>query len=234
MIQNHRRCKLIKTSKVLKIIKSLPLFGTLTDAELAALIEKSTQAEYKAGNELDSSGAITVILSGCVAVTKRTGEKKLLMRMLTEGSVTGVASLYSDGCEAVSSLSATKNASALHIPQKVISSLIHGNGDFAERYIVFLTSRIRFLNRRIKAYTTGSAEARVALHILMSDETHKGEIDLGVSYTDLADMLDIGRASLYRALDDLTARGIISRQGRKIVISDACALSSITEGSQNQ
>lgn len=174
-----------------------------------------------------------MILNGSVAVTKRTGEKKLLMRMLTEGSVTGVASLYSEEAETVSSLNVTKTATVLRIPQEIISEMIHSNGTFAESYVVFLTSRIRFLNRRIKAYTSGSAEARLALHIAMSDETHRGEIDLGVSYTDLADMLDIGRASLYRALDDLTAKGIISRNGRKIVINDTPALLAVTEGSQN-
>ena len=223
----------MRASKICEILQSIPLFGVLDENGIKALVLKSIQSEYPIGSEIDTVGAITVVLSGAVAVTKHTGDKKLLMRMLVSGSVTGVATLYSEESEGVSSLTATKNTVALSIPQAVISELIHENGAFAEGYIAFLTSRIRFLNRRIKADTSGAAETKLALHIAMSDEAHTGQVDLGVSYTDLADMLDIGRASLYRALDDLTARGIISRNGRKIFIEDERALIEIAESSQN-
>ena len=222
----------IRTSKVIDILSKIPLFASMSSDELAQLIDIGQICRYEPNRVIEHDGMLAVVLSGSVAVTKSSGDKRLLMRMLGQGSVTGAASLYCDGSEPISTLTAQKTSEVLTIPQSVISEFIHMNGDFAEDYITFLTSRIRFLNRRIRAYTTGSAEAKVALQLLMSDETHTGTVDIGVSYSALADMLDIGRASLYRALDDLTAKGIISRNGRKITINDTDLLLKISEGSQ--
>ena len=107
--------------------------------------------------------------------------------------------------------------------------LVSSNQAFAESYIRLLTSKIQFLNNRVKAYTSGSAEARLAFHLLSLDESKSGRVEVGVSKTDLADMLDIGRASLYRALDTLTEKGIIKYCKSEIIILDFDALTSVTE-----
>ena len=155
-------------NKAIKILGNIPLFSSLSGDELAQLVQVGQICSYTANQTILHDGKLAVILSGNVAVTKKSGDKQILMRMLSQGSVTGAASLYCDANEHISNLTAQKNAVVLTIPQNVISELIHMNGDFAEEYISFLTSRIRFLNRRIKAYTVGTAEAKVALHLLMS------------------------------------------------------------------
>ena len=43
-------------------------------------------------------------------------------------------------------------------------------------------------------------------------------VALEISYSALSDMLDIGRASLYRALDKFVADGCIIRDGNNITI----------------
>lgn len=228
--KNRKEVKVIRASKAIQLLKEIPLFSVLDEKQCTELCQSSRLCDYSPGQTLESNGCLTVVLKGRIAVIKQSGEKKLLMKVLTQGAVTGVASLYSDGLESVSSLTAEKPSSVLHVPEREITSLIKSCGAFAESYVQFLTSRIRFLNRRIKSYTSGSAEAKLALHILMCDEAQRGEVDPGVSYTALAEMLDVGRASLYRALDDLTAKGIISRNGRKIIIIDRLALSDASNG----
>jgi CRP-like cAMP-binding protein len=78
-----------------------------------------------------------------------------------------------------------------------------------------LAGRVRFLNRKIQCFTAGSAERRLALWLLSEEEE---VITLPSSLTTLSDMLDIGRASLYRALDKLENSGLISREGRNIAL----------------
>ena len=79
----------------------------------------------------------------------------------------------------------------------------------------FLAGRVCFLNRKIQCFTAGSAERRLALWLLSEEEE---VITLPSSLTTLSDMLDIGRASLYRALDKLEGDGLIRRNGREITL----------------
>ena len=53
---------------------------------------------------------------------------------------------------------------------------------------------------------------------------------VSVSFTKLADMLDISRASLYRAFDSLTDIGVIERNGSDIIIKNRDELSDVANG----
>ncbi len=197
------------------ILKSNPLFSVLSDSEIDELAKSAQIFDCHSGENIPTKqNTVTVIISGSVAVMKN----ELLMRMLSQGSVSGVASLYGNTDAPISELRANTPTRAAVIQGDTVRSLIHKNSGFAEAYISFLTSRIRFLNSRIRAYTSGSAEAKLAFHILYSDDSQSGTVDLGVSMSALADMLNIGRASLYRACDALVARGAIKRNGSTINI----------------
>ena len=221
----------MKKQAVFDTVRAITLFSALLDTEITELIRSSELLRYEANSEISSDGAITIILKGSISVTKRSGDKKLLMRMFGAGSVSGVASLFSDATDSVSSLTALSHSEVLLIPGESVTALIHENGAFAMDYIKFLTSRIRFLNSRIKAYTASGTEAKLAFHLLLSDEFETNEIELHVSYSKLAEMLDMGRASLYRAIDTLTAKGIIAKDGKRILILNKLALQRVSDGS---
>ena len=82
-------------------------------------------------------------------------------------------------------------------------------------YIGFLSDRIRFLNRKIKFFTSGTAERRLALYL---DSFPEDSFKIDESMSAVADMLDIGRASLYRAFDRLTEDGFIRRERDEITL----------------
>ncbi len=199
-----------------RLLKTVPLFAPLSNSELEMLAENAEACDFPAGECVTTPppDTVTVVLQGSVAVMKN----DLLMRMLSVGSLSGVASVYGNGGSPMSCLKANTASRLVFLRGEDIRSLIRSNPDFSEAFIKFLTSRIRFLNTRIRAYTSGSAEAKLAFHILYSDENKSGTVELGVSMSSLADMLDIGRASLYRACDALTASGAIERCGSTIII----------------
>jgi len=221
----------MKASVIYETLKNLPIFSPLSEKELSELVSRSETGTYKCGEEILCDNRIAVILSGSAAVKKRVGEKFIIMRMMECGGISGVASLFSEDEEGVSYLEAARKTEVLFINKTEITDLIKTNGEFAESYIRFLTSRIRFLNLRIKSYTSGRTEAKLAFHLLMLDEDEDGNIDVGVSLIKLAEILDIGRASLYRAFDSLCDKGIISKQGHKITILDRKSLSEVANGS---
>ena len=64
-------------------------------------------------------------------------------------------------------------------------------------------------------YTAGSTERRLALYL---NSLGKRNIKMTTSMTDLANTLDVGRASLYRAFDKLCEDGYIIKSEKIIII----------------
>ena len=85
-------------------------------------------------------------------------------------------------------------------------------------YVRFLTQRIQFLNRKIRYLTAGSAERRLALYLLSEIPKENVPTRLELTAVSLADLLDLGRASLYRAMDRLTEDGFLVRSGREFCL----------------
>ena len=91
-------------------------------------------------------------------------------------------------------------------------------------YVRFLSDRIRFLNRKINLLANSSSENSLIGYLLNAAGRFGEEFRLEVSYTELARNLNIGRSSLYRAMDDLEEKNIIKRKGRNITLVNYDAL----------
>lgn len=162
--------------------------------------------------------ALGVVLSGRVKAFKPKGEQVLPLRVFQEGDVFGAAALFGSE-EYVTCLKADTDCRVLFLSQALVADLIGQDGRAAMNYVRFLSDRIRFLNQKIDSFTAGSAENRLARYLLsLSLEEGKGVVPCSLS--ELAKTLDIGRASLYRALDSLEQSGIIGRAGHHITILD--------------
>ena len=221
----------MKKQSIISVLGSVPLFRSLTDDQVQTVLLRSRLLTLKNGETLSGENGIAVVLRGSISAEKRSSGKKLIMRTFGVGTVSGVASLFSNGAsDTVSTFTALSKSELLMIDQETVIALIHENGEFALDYIAFLTSRIRFLNTRIKAYTASGATSKLAMHLLISDEQDTGRVELHISLSKLADMLDMGRASLYRAIDDLVENGVIAKDGRYITILDKELLKSVSSG----
>ena len=219
--------------KTKDFLASLPLFSVLSEKELTFLSENADLCHFSAGSEITSDiscDSVKIVLSGAASVTKKNGEKEILMRVVQSGGILGVASVFTDSHSSLSGIRAMKDTEMIFIGHDTLRHLVRKSPEFAESYIRLLTLKIRFLNNRVKAYTSVSAESRLAFHILSLDEAESGRVEVGVSKTALADMLDVGRASLYRALDTLTDKGIIKYEKNVITVLDFDALRYVAEG----
>ncbi|MBR2460236.1 MAG: Crp/Fnr family transcriptional regulator [Clostridia bacterium] len=221
-----------KLAKIADIMNDIPLFRAIDRRSLFQLIQSSDYRVYLPGELIEGdTPCLPVILSGKAAAYGKSPDRSgVMLRLLGAGSVFGVSYLFNDGDgTAISTVRAESETEALLIPQNAISELIHRDGDFAERYIRLLGGKIRFLGGRIEAFTAGSAELKLAWYLINLDggaEDCDGgaEILLESSISRLADMLSIGRASLYRALGSLEQKGFITHSERHITIKDRAAL----------
>ncbi len=204
-------------------MKTIGLFKNLSEAQINMIISDSRceTVAHKSGEDIYSADnfrrAVGIVLSG-TAICNSSLNGGVTMRLLGEHDCFGVAAVFSLDTRYVSYISAKTDCSVLFIPEAVISEAIEQIPQFAQNYISFLTTRIQYLNTLVDAYSSPRIEVRLARYIV----AYVGgrDVPFNLNMTALSKSLGIGRASLYRALDELEGRGLINREDGKITVTD--------------
>ena len=195
-------------------IQSSRIFIGCNEEKLRAVAEgpECEVVPFSAGETIcepqDALKKIGIVLSGNALVLSADSERHVLLRRFTAGDIFGVSSVFSNDSRFVSRIVAKSTCKVAFITAKGLSVLLESDRAVLYNYIEFLSDRIRFLNKKIRFFTSGSAERRLALYL---DSFNEEKIELEAGMSAIADMLDIGRASLYRAFDKLTEDGFILR-----------------------
>lgn len=215
------------SKEYLSIASKIFLFDGISEGEkLKKIYECSPCLRlFKTGELICSPGEYTkglqIIVSGKAIVTGEFEENSTILRMLAKGDVFGAAALFcSESSEYISYIRAKGKTAVLLLGAEKIEQLITGNSKLAENYIKFLSGRIRFLNKRISVVTAGTAEQRLSCILLEMPRDSDGCL-IVPAMTQLAASLNLGRASVYRALQTLESSGFIKRnENGKIIICD--------------
>ena len=206
------------TRQQLTVAESCFLFAGVDEIMVEQLVEddRCFRQRYERGevvfDETHFRRCLGIVLSGDILVEKTTVDgKKLTMSWLGPGECYGAAAMFNTRNCYASSLTAKRVTEVLYIPQEVIAWAMQRSGRITENYVSYLADRIWFLSSRISALTAGTVQQKLAAYLL-----EHGGVD--VSLTNLSQQLNIGRASLYRVLDELEEADIIRRQGKKLEI----------------
>ena len=210
------------TEKQWQILLSHPLFRDVSAEIAKAVITEGAceTARFSDGDRIPTEDRLVLLLAGRAQAHTADPSRRVLLRMLSVGDVFGMAGLFSEEDE-ISSIYADGNCLCLNLPESAVSALLEQSEAFRRNYIGFLTGRIRFLNRKIAYLTAGSAERRLALYLL---SLGTGEITLKDSIGSLSELLNLGRASLYRAFDRLCEDGYLQKNGRHLTVINAEAM----------
>lgn len=157
--------------------------------------------------------SLGVILSGSASVRKKEGNASMLMSILETDDIFGAATLFSDEDGYVATITAEQSTWALMITEAAFRRMMREDFRIAENYMRYLTMRIRFLSGRIDGFVRPGCEERV-LRYLSQSQGGKTR-----SMTAMAETLCMSRASLYRVLDALEERGMITRIDRRIELT---------------
>ena len=160
----------------------------------------------------DTDHRVGFLLRGKATILTPGQSKSTLMRFLNKGEAFGVSRLFSD-TPFVSFVRAKSECRVLLISEDALLSLMESDTAFLRRYLSFLSERIQYLNRKITYLCAGSAERKLALYLLSFGEDN---VSLPLSLSALSELLDIGRASLYRAFSKLGEDGYIQKDGKVI------------------
>lgn len=207
-------------SQYISHISACPLFHGVSSTELVSLLSHPgcSLLECPAGDMLPSDGML-VLLSGRVQIQKPASDGRcLLMREASPPQAINAASALCHS--SMSRLIASADCTAVHITGEALSSAIANGNVFALNMAKFLAEKIEFLNKRIASLGGYTAASRLIMYLDENAVEINGirSVTLPCSLTDFAEYLGVGRASLYRTLDTMTADGTISRKGRTITI----------------
>lgn len=186
-------------------------------AEQLASDQRCFQRRYERGavvfDETHFLRCLGILLSGELRVEKTAwGGRRLNMSRLRPGECFGAAAMFHSRDRYAAILTAEKPAQVLFLPQELIAWAMRRDPEITENYIAYLSDRIWFLNEKISSLTAGTAEQRLGAFLL-----ERGSVSQPM--TELSRQLNMGRATLYRALEDLESRELIRREGKTISVT---------------
>ena len=182
---------------------------------------KELAANTLAYSSRSSNLKVAIILTGSARVYIGEGNEKALIRTIKAGDIFGVANLYDDEAPFPTQIITATGARILFIDGKDFKEFIENDPQATRNYISFLSKKIVYLNKKLATLTAGSSEKRLASHIY---EHQVGGVFSVSSMSELANILQMGRASLYRGVDILTENQLIERSGKTFVITNEQAL----------
>ncbi|MBP3706582.1 MAG: Crp/Fnr family transcriptional regulator, partial [Clostridia bacterium] len=188
------------------------LFDGLNDSQMLNL--KNLLCEeitFSKGDELYKTNHIGILSCGKDTVSLRGDNSEILnMRTINSGEIFGSASVFGEWKDGLSSITAEKECKVIYISETDFKKIICEFPTVSFNYITFLTERIRFLNRKIDTFTASSATGKI-YEFLLSVADDDGNINTGLSMSEIARRLKMGRSSLYRSIDTLKEKGIIKK-----------------------
>lgn len=206
------------------------VFGEAADEALAARIcadERTFIRAFSDGETVYENGsalpALGFLLCGGAEIVRQGGNCEVFLRSMTAGDAFGAAALFAGDAPYVTTVRAKGATRVLFLPQTAAEALLAECPRAALGYIAFLSAKIRYLNQKLSTFTAGSAVGKLSGYLLSQSDAD-GRVALPGSYARLATALGLGRASLYRALDELCDAGIIERGAKELRILDREAL----------
>lgn len=215
----------LPVSELLLHLKQHPIFAELTEETIATyVLEEHTEIKTFSAKQIAYSSStdrvrIGILLSGKARVET---DAQALLKSLRVGELFGIANLYAEDEPFPTSIVTTAEAKILFLDGDAVKRLIEEVPSVRRAYLAFQSGRIVYLNRKIATLTAGSAERRLAVFLLEYEQD--GVFTPPCPMNRLAELLGIGRASLYRAIDALCAEGLIEKQGKTIYLRNKDAL----------
>jgi CRP-like cAMP-binding protein len=205
-------------------LRKFHLWNALPENAWRSLIEGMGHHSFSAGEHIfpapQTNSCLCVLWSGQARVFANSPDpvRAALLRTMQAGAVFGVHCIFNSEIPPQSEIIAHKDCTVLTIPADVWEHTLSTNPPVMAHYIRFLTQRIEFLNQKIQYLTAGCVERRLALYLMGQIPQDDLAVQLDISAVSLADLLDVGRASLYRAMDRLTQDGFLTRNGHEYTL----------------
>ncbi|GAB3256374.1 Crp/Fnr family transcriptional regulator [Chitinimonas naiadis] len=209
------------------LLGCLPLFRNLDASQLALMAKASQQVRIPKHDYVfhrgDPANGLYVVAVGAIklAIPSPTGQEKVI-EFFAPGQAFGEAVMFLDKPYMVQA-QALEDTLLIWIDKQDIYAAIDHDPLFARRMLAGLSLRLHALVQDIETINLQNASQRVVSYLLNTPR-EGGRMHLPFNKNVIASKLGLTPETLSRLLNQLSLAGLITVEGRDVVIHDAAEL----------
>jgi CRP/FNR family cyclic AMP-dependent transcriptional regulator len=215
-----------KTKEGTMLLRNIPLFANLSDAELAQITAEASMRQYPKNKVIMSEGeksdCLYTIVAGKVKVLISDEEgKEIILSILGPGEFFGEMALFDNQPRSATVM--TMEPSTFNvINQSDFMRSVSGNPHIAKALLQALARRLRVADKKISSLALMDVYGRVARTLLelAKEENGKMVVRQNLSQQDIANMVGASREMVNRILKDLALGGYIEVESKHIIINE--------------
>lgn len=215
--------------------KNTFIFSNASEDEIESLLQIITveKKEYACGEIIYSPESFEkkvgfVITGECVVERMRNEGENLPLNTLKFGDSFGIMTLFSYEEHFPTLVRSKKPSEIAFITKNDVLKLIEKSSLISINIINFMSGRISFLNDKISTFSSDTVEQKFA-NYLLNEAKSINSFCFVLNRKKTAETINIGRASLYRAIETFEKEGLIKFENKKIYITDPCGLERISK-----
>lgn len=195
------------------------MFDGLSDNEISDVLNiLDNPVTLNKGSQLYQNGMLGIIIDGTATIKRHNDVgDEITIRNISNNELFGAASVFGNWKDGMSIIIANTNCTVLYITEDKFCEILKLYPQISLNYISYLSDRIRFLNRKLDAFTAKSTEQRL-YEFLLSQADSDGYVNIGFGMAELARRLGVGRTSIYRDIESLQSKELIHRDGHNFKI----------------
>lgn len=194
---------------------------------------------FKKGEQIihegDPVNGIYFVYNGKVKVHKKWGEKEIIIRFACNGDIIGHRGLGSQNSIFPISATALETTTVCFIELDFFLSTLKVNTELTYQLMLFFADELKSSESKMLNLAHMLVKERIILAILNLEEqfgiNEAGFIDVNLSRQNLADFAGTTYETVFRTLNDLSAKNLILTEGRSIRIKEHGELKKLVESS---
>ena len=212
------------------ILREVPIFTELNDEDLNLIMEMTVRRAYPKNTmiviEEDRGDTLYIIESGSVKITRLDEEgREVILAILGSAEFFGEMALL-DGQGRSANVMALEDAVLFTLHRRDFLDVLERFPSISIQLLREMTSRLRKSDQQIKSLSLSDAEHRIGIAL------HRFAEDMGIFrmgqviikrlpyQQDIANMAGTSRETVSRMLKNLEKKGLVEREGRRLVIRD--------------
>jgi len=216
--------------RIIRLLKKVPLFAKLNDADVSQIADQCLRRECQRDQVLlveeEVGQTLFILLKGMVKVTRTSDEgREVIITILKSGEFFGELSLI-DGKGRSATVVAMEDSEFLTLRRAEFLSMLDRYPVIAVEMMRVMADRIRRADTQIENLTLQDAFGRVGstlIHVAEQTGYLRGPsmiIPKIPVQQDLANMAGTARETISRVMADYEDKGLIEREGHRVVILD--------------
>ena len=222
------------------LVRSLPLFANMADADLDRLLSRANMRRIAAGEAVFEQGQkathFFLLLHGRLKVTQVTAEgQQIIVRVVHPGDLFGFAQALRREDYPGTPIAAAESV-LMCWPNEVWSAVVEQNPHLATNAMHTIGQRLQEAHTRIREMSTEEVERRVAHAVLrLIEDAGRAEedgirIDFPLTRQDVAEMTGTTLHTVSRIFSAWEVQGIVKGGRQKLLVRDTARLEALAAG----